>query len=170
MLPARYDPFGFSGIFSLRRDIDRLFRDFMRDFETPTEGEELGGGANMLSPRLDVVEQNDRFILTAEMPGVDPKDLKVEVTGSTLSIQGEKREKRRDGEERQWRYQRTLTLPETIDAGKIQANLRNGILELSLPRSEAARPKQIQVKVEGGPKQIEAQQKPVEGQKKKEAA
>lgn len=186
MLPMRYDLFGsFPSLFSLRRDIDRLFGDFLKDFSAMTDLD-LGkmGDVTTIAPRFDLVEKGDAYTLRADLPGVEPQDLKVQVVGNTLVLEGEKREERPEGEEsgterfreRVWRrYQRALTLPETIDSSRIEASLRSGVLTLVLPKSEEARPRQIEVKVDGGPERIEgakgaAKQIEVKPEKKKEAA
>jgi len=166
MLPARYEPFSGLPLFSLRRDIDRLFSDFMRDFTTQGDVDNADAGEmNAIAPRLDLVEKGDAYMLRADMPGVSPKDVKVQVTGDTLTIEGETREERGEGgdggaerfRERVWRrYQRAVTLPDSIDASRIEANLRHGVLTLTLPKSEQARPRQIDVKIGGGERQLEA--------------
>jgi HSP20 family protein len=187
MLPVRYDFFsGSPSLFSLRRDIDRLFAEFMKDFTNLNESDtgEIGD-VNAIAPRFDLVEKGGAYMLRADMPGVDAKDVKVQVTGNTLTIEGEHRDERSEGgdgdterlHERVWRrYQRSLTLPETVDASKIEATLQNGVLTLTLPRTEQARPRQIEVRADGGSRQLEgakggAKQIGVSKQeKKKEAA
>jgi len=110
--------------------------------------------------RLDLVEKPTGYEILADLPGVDPGDIKVSITGNTLRIEGEKREERAEGEpegktyvrERRFlRYQRAIDLPEEVDASKVQANVRHGVLRLTIPRSEAARSRTIEVKVEGKP-------------------
>ena len=167
MLPARYDPF-FSPFHVLKRDMERTFGDFFRDLGmTPTPDLE-----DTFEPRLDLVETDEGYKLRADLPGVDPRDVKVNLVGNTLTIEGEKREEKEEGErtsatyfrERRWsRFQRSLTLPETIDASKIKATVRHGVLELTVPKSEQARPRAIEVQVAG---EIEAPT-PVKGVEKK---
>ena len=151
MLPARYDPFIGMPFRSLRRDLDRIFEDFFRDVGTPQEIEAM-------PPRLDLIEKPTGYEILADLPGVDPSDIKVSITGNTLRIEGEKREERTEGEGKTYvrersflRYQRSLDLPEEVDASKVQANLRHGVLKLTIPRSEAAKSRMIEVKVEGKP-------------------
>jgi HSP20 family protein len=166
MLPARYDPFIATPFRSLRRDLDRIFEDFFRDVGTPQEIE-------VMPPRLDLVEKPTGYEILADLPGVDPADIKVSITGNTLRIEGEKREARAEGEpegrthvrERMFlRYQRSIDLPEEVDASRVQANLRNGVLRLTIPRSEAAKSRTIEVKVEGKPAKPD-----IGGEKKKVA-
>jgi HSP20 family protein len=177
MLPTRYDPFfgSFSPFLSLRREMDRLFSDFMRDVpQTSIEETDVA-----IAPRLDLVETGEGYQLQADLPGVDAKDVKVNVMGNTLTIEGEKKEEREEGggegttrfRERVWRrYQRSITLPESVDASKIQATLRNGVLLLRVPKSEAAKPRQIEVKAGTGAKEIEAGEPRAEAEKKKKVA
>jgi HSP20 family protein len=170
MLPTRYDPLlGMSPLLSFRRDMDQLFSDFFRDVAPAGEGQEPDMA---IAPRLDLVEKMDGYEVQAELPGVDADDVKVNVTGNTLMIEAEKREESEEAGEAEGtmrlrervyrRYQRAITLPESIDAGKIDASLRNGVLTLVLPKSEQAKPRQIQVKPGAGAKakQIEKAAEP----------
>ncbi|HZU99216.1 MAG TPA: Hsp20/alpha crystallin family protein [Planctomycetota bacterium] len=168
MLPSRYDPFQVP-FFSLRRDVDRLFREFLRDLGGTSEV--TGEGEMRLAPRLDMEEKGDRILLRAELPGVDPKNVKIQVLGNTLRIEGEQRAE--DETQRVYRrYESSITLPDMVDASKIQATSKNGILTLALPRSQQAKPREIPVNVEGAAKQIEVKggEKPSGEKGKKEAA
>src|SRR5579872_7413907 len=91
MLPARYDPF-FSPFHVLKRDMERTFGDFFRDLGmTPTPDLE-----DTFEPRLDLVETDEGYKLRADLPGVDPRDVKVNLVGNTLTIEGEKREEKEE--------------------------------------------------------------------------
>lgn len=127
----------------LRREMDRLFTGF-RGFRP------FGVG---VFPLLNVSEDKDNLYLRAELPGIDPKDIEISVEGDTLTLRGE-RKSPEVGEnvsyhrrEREFgRFRRSLTLPTRIDADKVEAVFKNGILQITLPKAEEARPKQITVK------------------------
>ena len=163
-LPARYDPERelFPLLSGFRRDFDRLFGDLFR--MSPMGGEEMG------SPSFDVVETENGFELEAELPGIRPEEVKIELTGNTLSIQAEASreegdERRRSRERRS--FYRSITLPQSIDASKIQARLEHGVLTLALPRSEQAKPRSIQVT---SARELEGQQPRVEQKKEGQKA
>ncbi len=93
----------------------------------------MGNGWGRFSPNLDLSEDEQEFVLTAELPGVDQKDLEISLNGNSLTIKGEKKteteEKRRDchySERSHGLFRRTITLPEGIDANKIEASLKAG--------------------------------------------
>ena len=108
------------------------------------------------SPRVDVVENENAFELHAELPGIDKKDINVSVENGVLTINGERKAEKEEEKDGNYRYyertygsfRRSFRLPEHVDAGKIKANHKNGVLELSIPKTEAAKPKPIEVKVD----------------------
>jgi len=129
--------------------MNRLFDDFASSW-----GLAPGRGTDF-APSLDISETDDAVHVRAEVPGMDPGDIEVSVTGSMLTLRGEKRtEEEQKGEsfhrmERRYgAFVRTVELPASIDAGKVDATCRNGVLVVRLPKREEARPKSIQVKVE----------------------
>jgi HSP20 family protein len=155
MLPSLHDPLFLTPFRSFRRDLDRVFEDFFKDLGTSSwpEMTELA-----VSPRLDCVEKAEDYEIRADLPGVDPKDLAVTVTGNTLRIEGEKTEEQVEGEQegkahvrerRYARYERSISLPEEIDASKVTAKLRHGVLKLVLPKKTQARARNVAITVEG---------------------
>jgi HSP20 family protein len=103
-------------------------------------------------PPLNLYDSGEAYVLTAQLPGVGPEDLDLSITGETLTLKGER--KRPEGvseesyrrQERQFgRWARTVTLPDRVEADKVAASFRNGILTVTLPKSEAAKPRQINV-------------------------
>ena len=99
-------------------------------------------------PAMEIVERNGGLMLTAELPGVNGKDVDITVEDGVLNIRGEKKEERKEGEpdskyyvwERRYgSFQRSFTLPREIDAEKIAAKFENGVLTLTLPKSEKAK-------------------------------
>jgi HSP20 family protein len=106
------------------------------------------------SPALDVHEDKDSFVIRAELPGLKREDIEVSLQDGALVISGERKaEKAEEGVEvhRQERYygkfQRALTLPEPVAADKVKADYRDGVLTITLPKTEEAKPKKIDVSV-----------------------
>jgi HSP20 family protein len=126
---------------------DRFFDDFWRTAgRVPTRGTEF-------EPPVDVVEQENAYELRIELPGIKPEEVDVSVDGNTLTVRGERNisdeQRKKDGyyrlERRYGKFQRTFTLPQTVDAGSIGADLSNGMLTLTLPKKELAKPRKIAV-------------------------
>jgi len=107
-----------------------------------------------VSPALDIVENEDNFIVTCELPGIDQKDLDVTITSNVLTIKGEKKDGKESKEGKIYKreswsgnFQRTLSLPNSVDPVQVNAELKNGILTLVLHKKEEAKPKQISIKI-----------------------
>lgn len=107
------------------------------------------------TPAVDVKEEKDRFLVTADIPGVDPKDIEVTMENGVLTIHGERKYESEDEDkesgyrrvERAYgKFYRRLALPDVADADRISAEGRNGVLEISIPKSEKAKPRRIEVK------------------------
>jgi HSP20 family protein len=105
-------------------------------------------------PPVDVIEERDTIRLVAELPGVKPEDVRISVENNVLTLQGEKKEEERQ-DDKVYRFERTygmfersFTLPATIDANTIVAKFESGLLTVLLPKVEAAKPRQITVNVE----------------------
>ena len=110
---------------------------------------------NAWMPAVDVVEEKDMIRLVAELPGVKPEDVKISLENNVLTITGEKKKEEELKDEKVRRYERTygafertFTLPATIDPAKIVARYEAGLLTIQLPKVEAAKPRQIAVKIE----------------------
>jgi HSP20 family protein len=129
----------------LRREIDRLFDTFSG---------ESGGFRPRTFPPVNLWEEGDNLYLEAELPGVAQDDLDISAVGNELTLHG--RRNPRQGENvayhRQERgfgeFSRVLTLPVDVDADKIQASLKDGVLTLTLPKAEAAKARKIKVRTE----------------------
>jgi HSP20 family protein len=145
----------------LRREIDRVFDSVM------SEGAPVAlNGSPRWVPPMDVEEQDDHVRLHVELPGVDPKDVSINVENGVLTISGEKKlehesDPQQNGATRMFecrygRFERSLTLPQYIDADKVSAQYENGILTLDLPKSVHSRRKRIEIGVANGQKQIES--------------
>jgi len=103
------------------------------------------------SPALDLYESGDHLVALVEVPGMRKEDIDISLQDGTLTICGERKQESTNGEtaQRTERYvgtfRRSITLPRRVDAGKVSATYENGILKVTLPKAEEAKPKQIQV-------------------------
>ena len=129
--------------------ISRAFNDFLPGFFSQGEVPSL-----TFRPAVDVLEQDDHVLLKADMPGMEKGDVKVVVHDGLLSIEGSRKEshdEKRQGMTRSERFvgtfSRSFNLPSWADAARITANYKNGVLEVVIPKTETARPKEIEIKV-----------------------
>lgn len=128
----------------MRQQIDRLMNDTERQtFRVPGTG---------VFPLLNLTEDKDNYYLRAELPGVKSDDLEINATNSNISISGERKlpEENKGArfhrrERDSGRFSRAITLPGKIDSDKISASLTNGMLTVTIPKAESAKPKQIQI-------------------------
>ncbi len=109
---------------------------------------------NEFMPRVEVTEDKDQLKLQAELPGLEKEAIKVMVEDGILTITGEKKsQKKEDGPDYLWSefssgsFSRSFTLPDYVEAEKIQADYKNGILVLTIPKMEKAKPKEIEVNI-----------------------
>ena len=147
---TRWEPVG--ELTKLRDQMDRMFEDWPRVFGRRIDEEGLRGA---WMPAVDIRETKDAFDVTAELPGIDAKDVDVSVQENTLTIRGERRrEEVKENEtvhriEREYGvFERSFTLPRSADAEKIQASYREGVLSLTVPKREEAKPKSLKIHVE----------------------
>jgi HSP20 family protein len=139
---------GFNGLSTLRNEIDRLFEAPLSEFARASHL--LSGSA----PAVDIYEDKDHFVVKAELPGMKKEDIDVSLHDGSLSISGERKteEKWEEAEmhrsERFFgRFQRTVALPTPVNASSIKAQYQDGVLTVTLPKAEEAKPKQIDVQV-----------------------
>lgn len=144
---TRWDPF--SELASMRSVMDRLFDQSIGRFPALRNGGEDLGAATL---GLDVFETNDDYVVKAAIPGVDPKDIDIQVEDDVLTIKGEFQHKDEVNEDsylrRELRYgtfQRSLRLPPTVDAEKATAAFEHGVLKLTLPKKAEAKAKTIKI-------------------------
>ncbi|HET7384272.1 MAG TPA: Hsp20/alpha crystallin family protein [Pseudolabrys sp.] len=148
----------------LRREMDRLFDDFGRDFwRLPTPRSlfdvEPFWGSEVIkweaTPAVDIAESEKAYELTAELPGMDEKNIEVTVANGNLIIKGEKQEEKEEKKKDYYMrernfgsFERRFELPESVEADKIEASFKKGVLTLTLPKKvEAQKPaKKIEVK------------------------
>ena len=125
----------------LARELDRLFGDF-------TPENLMSHGAQ---PALNLWEEENNLVAEAEVPGMKLEDLDISVAGNELTIKGERKDETQDAvfhrrERRFSSFTRVLTLPTDVDADKVEATLRNGVLRIAMPKSETVLPRKIEVK------------------------
>jgi HSP20 family protein len=115
-------------------------------------GGESGALTAAWTPAVDVFEDKEAVKIVAELPGVKPEDVKISLENQTLSVRGEKRQVAEESTERVHRYERsygaferTFALPGTVDADRISASFADGLLTVTLPKVERARPRQIEI-------------------------
>lgn len=133
------------GLFGLHREIDRLFSEFAQGVGP--------SGAQNIVPNIEISETDQAIEVTAEMPGLERKDVEISVDDDTLTIRGEKKveETQKDrnvqlSERSYGVFVRVLQLPPGIDPSSVQATMSNGILKLTIPKPAKSEPKKIEVK------------------------
>ncbi|GAB4387336.1 MAG: Hsp20/alpha crystallin family protein [Thermodesulfovibrionales bacterium] len=124
----------------LRREMDELFDSFFRGFET--EAFERG---SLFSPHVDVLETDEAIKVTAELPGMDEKDVEVSLDNDTLTIKGEKKEEKEDRSKGFYRmerhygsFQRVIPIPREVETDKVEATFKKGVLTVKLPKTAKA--------------------------------
>lgn len=153
-------------VFGLRREIDRLFED--------TFGR--GDGGSTWSPAVDVRESEKELRLDVELPGINPEDVELTAENGVLTITGEKRSERKEGDEdsryhvveRSYgTFMRSFQLPQGVDESKIEADFNNGILSIHIPRNALPQPHRIQIGMQDSARQAhiggKSTSKPVQG-------
>ena len=142
--PARFDDRphdqNVSPFFALRREMDRLFDDAFRGFGL--NGLAEAGGVGF--PHVEVVDRDEEVRVTAELPGLDEDDVEIRVEDNLLVLRGEKRtefddEERHYSERSYGRFERHIALPAEVDDERASATFRNGVLSVTLPKTERAR-------------------------------
>jgi HSP20 family protein len=148
MSVVRWEPF--SDLMSLREAMDRLFED---SYVRP--GGRAVAAHGPADVALDVIETDDAFVVTASLPGVKPEDVEITITGETLVIKGESKSETKAEpatylyqERRYGAFARTIVVPAPVQADKAEAKFKDGILTLSVPKAEEAKPKSVRVKTE----------------------
>ncbi|OEU51105.1 MAG: molecular chaperone [Desulfobacterales bacterium C00003060] len=141
-----WKPFG--ELASLRSEMDKLWNRFFgeRPFPRLVSQDWL--------PSVDVSETKDKLLIKAELPGLEAKDINVSVSGDVLTIKGEKTKEEEDKDEHYYScerysgtFQRSFHLPVDVQVDKVQATFDKGVLEVTLPKAEEAKKKEIEIKV-----------------------
>ena len=139
-------------LFSLHRDVNRLFDDVSRGFGVPAFG---GFDRGAAWPHVELGETDKEIRVTAELPGLDEKDVDISIEEGALTIRGEKRaevdDKDRGYSERSYgRFERRIGLPRDIERDKAGATFKNGVLTVTLPRSEVPDDNRRRIPINGG--------------------
>jgi len=154
MAIVRWDPF--RELTALQSEVNRLFS-------------RVGSGdvaeRQSWTPSIDVIETDDSIKLKAELAGMDPQDISIEVQDNVLTVSGERRFQEEVKEDKYYRierrygsFSRSLALPQTVNENGIEAKYENGLLEVVVPKAEVAKPKKIAVAIgEHKPETVEAQ-------------
>jgi len=140
-------PFG--ELTSLRREMDRLWENFFGERPLGRIWE------REWAPSLDMSETKDNYVVKAEVPGIDAKHIDISLTGDVLSIRGEKKQEKEEKEEdfhlverNYGSFSRSVRIPAEVESNKIKASYKNGILTITLPKSEKVKAKEVKIKVE----------------------
>jgi HSP20 family protein len=142
--------------------------DILRSFfDMPGIGSEWGGpmaGMDLLrAPSADVMETENEIRVLVELPGMSPDDVELNLENNVLTISGEKREERREedrenrwhlSERRYGRFSRSFVLPRDVEQERIAAQFENGVLSVSIPKSDKAKPRRIEIRGGNGQKQV----------------
>jgi len=142
---------GGSSVGGLQHEVNRLFDEFWRGWN--------GGQTNDLTagnwtPSLDVAETQDAIVVTLDLPGIDPKEIDITVTNNILTVKGEKKsEVETGGQDKNYHrverffgsFSRSVVLPSNVDVDKIEADAKHGVLTITLPKHEQAKPRQIKI-------------------------
>jgi len=152
MAIVRWEPF--RDLASLQDRMNRLFEDSLRTRGGAAGQEDEWALGGSWAPPVDIYEHDGNIVLKAELAGVEPKGVDIRVENNTLTLRGERKleqEVKRDQYHRVERsygqFTRSFTLPTTVDTEKIKAEFKDGVLAVTLPKREEAKPKQIQVNV-----------------------
>jgi HSP20 family protein len=136
----------FRELSNLRREMDDFWGNLAGERELlPMRGEWM--------PAVDVSETKDSLVVKAEIPGMEPKDIDISLSGDLLVIKGEKKQKTEEKKEnfhrietRYGAFSRTIRVPVSVDPEKIEASYDNGVLKITLPKKEEVKAKQIEIK------------------------
>jgi HSP20 family protein len=137
------------GLTPLRRRMDSLFDDFFGDLFDGRQTD-LARGWN---PKVDIFEEDDQFVVKAELPGVEKDKIAIDINGRILTVKGDRASENEVKEKNYYRrecaygtFQRSFTLPNETDSEQIKAEYKDGVLRVSIPKPEARQPKKITVR------------------------
>ena len=136
---------------NIREEMNRLFDDFFTGWPERRRGLLEGEWA----PSIDVAETDEDIVITVELPGVDQKGVDITIVDDVLTLKGEKKEEKEVKEKNYHRiersygtFQRSISLPTGVKADKAKATYKDGVLQITVPKAEEAKPKQIKINVE----------------------
>ena len=133
-----------------QHDMNRLFDEARHGW--PAKGDDSSVVTSRWTPAVDIKEEPDRYVLKADVPGIDPKDIEVTMENGVLILKGERSHEEREETENYKRMERVygmfyrrFSLPDTADAEQIRATCRNGVLEVVIPKHAKLQPRRIEV-------------------------
>lgn len=142
MALVRYEPWNM--LEQMRRDMDQIF--------AQRNGDDSSSAVSEWTPAVDIQETDGEFLIKADIPGVDPKDIEVHMENGQLTIRGERESETKEEKEGYKRIERVrgsfyrrFTLPDTADAEKIAAKSKNGVLEITIPKKASVQPRRISI-------------------------
>lgn len=146
----------FAGLTRWETEMDRMKDDFFgRRMRSWWPERWLSGDSEITMPSVDVYQEKDDIVVKAELPGMDKNDIEVNISDSELTLKGEKKKEEKIEEEDYYRrersygaFLRSVQLPTGVQADKVKASFKNGILEIRLPKTEEAKAKEIKVKID----------------------
>jgi HSP20 family protein len=145
MAIIRWDPF--RDMVTLREKMNRLFEDAFTG-----RGEDKELISSMWTPAVDIFENENELVLTAEIPGIEEKDVEIKIEDNTLTLKGERKFEKETKEENYHRIERSygsfyraFTLPHSVDAEKVQAEHENGVLRISMPKRQELKPRTVRI-------------------------
>lgn len=140
----------FTDLENIQMEMNRLFNSSL----SREDRREVGLLDGVWSPAVDIYDSKDSILVRADIPGLKKEDIEVSVQADTLVIKGEKKQEKEVKEKDFVRierfygnFQRAIRLPSEVDTGRVDATYKNGVLELMLPKSEKAKPKQIKLEI-----------------------
>ncbi len=150
MALMKWEPSPFKGIVDLKKEMDKIFEDFFgRRFPALSEEEFT------FAPAIDLSETDSEIIVKAAIPGVDKKDVSIKIADNLLTIKGEIKKESEEKKKSYYRqeiaygaFSRTIQLPADVKSDEAKANMKNGVLEIVIPKTEKAKAKEIKINIE----------------------
>ncbi len=137
-------------LYNIQNDLDRFVNDFFQN--EPERGVRNGG---VWSPAVDISETENALMMTAEIPGMKKEDISISINNNVLVLKGEKKKEKESKDENYHRiersygsFTRSFSLPTTVDANKVKASYKDGVLIVELSKKEEAKPKEISINVD----------------------
>lgn len=145
---------GSNPIVAFQDEVNKLFNDFFGELSFPSWSRLAAEPSFTVSPAMDVTENDKEFKVTAELPGMDVKDVQITAADGYLTIKGEKKAEKKEEREGYFRqersygsFQRVVALPDTANFDKAEANFKNGVLTLSIPKKAGAQSKERKIEI-----------------------
>lgn len=137
---------------NIQQRMDEMLDRLTGRFFGPGERERSVWGAEMWAPSIESHLENGNLVVKADLPGIDPKEVSISVTGNQLTIEGERKQEKKEEKKDYFyrelaygKFSRTMTLPQGVDADKVKANYKNGVLEITMPAPKELTSKKIQI-------------------------